>query len=593
MTKQEIKQIIELSSKKQFIYFDCFDTLLYRKHSPEYIYQSIGEFLIREFGFPENIVNSIPLFFWRCDIPFEQISKDIYLHYGLNSKIDFSLFFECIHKVFIEAEIRNTFLSDNSKDLLKKLKENGKDIYLLSDYFLGKNDIKNVLGANGLDANSIFSDIYISCDVNADKNSGKIYDYVIKKKDASIMIGDNKICDYEIPKSKGIGAFLLQSKKIKIQYCKYNDSKKSRDEKFLKKLAKHSQNSYGMTYLYLLGAFCKKLYAMLEHDDFIYFLSRDGYYMKDIFDSYLEYQNEKNIHTAYLKVSRLSMLFANPKILDFSAEEFAYAFESHSQWKIHSSNELLHYLGFEEQEIRAFDDHQTCDNYFQTENYKKLWTNLEFLEILRKKNEEANEKFRSYIEPHRGKIITVDMGWRGTSQNDMKEILGPDVLLHGYYIGTTFCIGEVDGSMKTGVLFDYLNDNRLTFRSIYPLEVILGNDQDQIVCYRQGEDVYVRDNRTEIFLEYPKPIMDEIKERIISLYEYDKEYFISSDYLIQFFSKAQRKQSLKNIAKFNKLWDIQNRNSNITKPSLKDYISVISFKYPKLVKKIKRLLRKI
>ena len=50
MTKKEIEVIKSKVENKDIIYFDCFDTIVYRKYSTKYVFYRLAEFLVQEYS---------------------------------------------------------------------------------------------------------------------------------------------------------------------------------------------------------------------------------------------------------------------------------------------------------------------------------------------------------------------------------------------------------------------------------------------------------------------------------------------------------------------------------------------------------------
>jgi FMN phosphatase YigB (HAD superfamily) len=81
----------------------------------------------------------------------------------------------------------------------------GKRVILLSDTFLPRSLIEPVLAENGI---KDYGALYLSCDVGVRKDSGALYRLVLDKEgispDALLMVGDNEHADLQIPMDLGI-----------------------------------------------------------------------------------------------------------------------------------------------------------------------------------------------------------------------------------------------------------------------------------------------------------------------------------------------------------------------------------------------------
>ena len=116
MTKKEIEVIKSKVENKDIIYFDCFDTIVYRKYSTKYVFYRLAEFLVQEYsvGIPfEYVQKSLQGFFVECDIPFKEIARNVYLHFFYNKDIDENEFVSKFESEFIKAELDNIELAPN------------------------------------------------------------------------------------------------------------------------------------------------------------------------------------------------------------------------------------------------------------------------------------------------------------------------------------------------------------------------------------------------------------------------------------------------------------------------------------------------
>lgn len=143
MTKKEIEVIKSKVENKDIIYFDCFDTIVYRKYSTKYVFYRLAEFLVQEYsvGIPfEYVQKSLQGFFVECDIPFKEIARNVYLHFFYNKDIDENEFVSKFESEFIKAELDNIELAPNILELLTwMISKKKKYIYLAISILEKKN----------------------------------------------------------------------------------------------------------------------------------------------------------------------------------------------------------------------------------------------------------------------------------------------------------------------------------------------------------------------------------------------------------------------------------------------------------------------
>ena len=572
MTNKEIKQILNECQNKKYIYIDCYDTIIHRKYSITYAFKILANYLKQEFDFEESLDQislSLKHIFFKCDLSFDEHVKNVYLHYNKYITISFEQFYLNFKNIFVDSEINNSLIDNGTLNLLKRLKEKNKKIFLLSDFFIGKEYINNLFEKfNILD---LFDDIYVSSDLKKTKSDGSLYT-VIKDKNQSIMIGDNKYSDFLIPQSLGIESFLVDAYKFKNNYNLFDNSY---DEKCYDKyleLSNLKNGEFAVNYKFIFFAFCKGLYQKLQQDDIVYFLARDGKFLKDCFDTYLKYYNLKNIKTRYISVSRIALMIASIDVNKLNFQEFGTIFKNHTNWNIKSNAQFLEALGFNSANLNKFlNESVEVDDYFNSSYFDKLYNSEEFKEIFKERQKIAKTKFLSLVSKrNQNRLVTVDMGWRGTSQNDMRMLLPNDVKLFGYYIGTSDCIGEIENSYKFGILFDYFNN--IKFKSNYSeIEGVLKTDQKQLLCYGDSTDYYLSDNGLKVFYEFSKKIQDGIISNFCELVKLDLCFPCSKEKILDFFHILERKESVKDIALLRFYWIKQNTNENL-KFGIKDYL---------------------
>lgn len=118
------------------------------------------------------------------------------MHFFYNKDIDENEFVSKFESEFIKAELDNIELAPNILELLTWMISKNKKIYILSDFYFGKKELKLLLGS--LMDVSVFEDIIVSADLGKTKYKGDLYDCVLEPHD-SIMIGDNELNDYKRP----------------------------------------------------------------------------------------------------------------------------------------------------------------------------------------------------------------------------------------------------------------------------------------------------------------------------------------------------------------------------------------------------------
>ena len=223
----------------------------------------------------------------------------------------------------IETEIsfchRNTIISP----LYEKAKEEGKRVIATSDMYLPKEVVSRILNDSGYE----IDEIYVSCEYNKTKGSGKLFDLVYEKEgiDAEDMIhfGDNYISDYSEARNSGTIAYQTpkivdmalsdEDNKAYLDYYHIHDNLSS--SIFISSISEYIVDNNDPFYTrlgYILGGPLVYSYlnflcndAKEKNIDELLFVSRDGFCLKEIYDRY--FYDTYKIFSAYVYLSRASI----------------------------------------------------------------------------------------------------------------------------------------------------------------------------------------------------------------------------------------------------------------------------------------------
>lgn len=531
--------------EKKVYAYDFFDTIVHRDCHPEKIL----------FQWSKEMANYLNLNVTSEDIyqirkKTEKIlkSKDGYeeiAHKELIKKIfdeinirDIN--FDEMYKVSYELELkieRNHIYIDEEckKDIINHYSRKDR-IIIISDFYNGKEFIKDILKYFNMDY--LFEDIYVSSDLNKRKSTGNLYKYVLSSLNIEPenlnMMGDNYISDFSIPQKLGINAI-----------CKrYNDkhfieTKKSLSKKVKKilfsNINKNVLSGYAGEFLY----FISKLYKTLHNRNVkkVLFCSREGQILKNLFDRYqIKTYGEKIIDSEYFYVSRKATIL--PSLKEFNEETFNMIFRQFKQLKL---KDFLKSIGFADDEIIDVsnniksnqDDYITIDD--NNELYTKLKNNKNFVHLYNKKRTIQKSLFISYLKSlgyslDCEKIFIVDIGWKGTIQDCIQEIIPNDCTVEGYYLGLrTKEFGCINIENKHGMLFSDTpnpckNYSLLEHNYLF-YERICAADHGPVLGYYSEEGKIlpiINNNRKEMLLyEYIKPFQNNLVktfDKLIDIY---------------------------------------------------------------------------
>lgn len=457
---------IENNTSGEIIFTDFFDTLVHRTVHPRYAIKLWGKFMVRELGL---LLTADELFAIRIDsldylgkiqnkrileVCYQSLIKEIYTRL-INSNYLADTNFSKFEKIFEQsdyiAETSVQFKNDKLVNALSSLKKKGYRIYLVTDFFFSKALMKKILGFHGI--LPLFDDVFVSCEMAKSKEGSTIYPAILEEikvePEAVIMIGDNK-------KSDVINAAKFKIKSIHTKHRSHHFRNKKNllgnDVKSFQKACSQIERSCRKSdqpfseYIIHFYFFVERLYKKAKRDDAknLFFLAREGLYLKALFDFYQElnqFDDTHKIQTHYLKASRQSAQQIALKPLD--DENFEGFKSSHRQMSV---DQLLQWFSFS-QEVKttilsdlSIDPLQVHENIFKSDVMKKLRNNSTFRESYDANRILQQKAFNAYIESFKAPIqqegiFLVDVGWGGTMQECIYNYFDKEIPVTGYYIG--------------------------------------------------------------------------------------------------------------------------------------------------------------
>lgn len=485
--------------KKDVLLTDLFDTLVFRKVEPEFVKKIWANHICKLF---ELNISMIELYTCRNkveselyskslsnnnegEITYQEIMSSVYEQLKKQINCSKNEFIEKCKNTELEIEYEVLYIDNEMYSLLNKMKKKGKKIICVTDMFYSKDMIEKILDRTNL--LPLFSNIYVSSEYLKNKKTGSLYDMVLKNEklsaDDCLMMGDNYYSDFESAKAKKIQSYHIDRTKQQEFYKKF--AHQNTPELNLEKFSKIDKRKYENfdKIVFSLYSFIEKLYFHLKANNFkeVVFLSREGEFLKKLFDSYCSFVYGEEIKSHYIYVSRKSTYLPSLKKLD--KEDFSALLDQYSYITI---REFLNSLNFTEKEIKKIeaefseeylrkkvgkvkefendiDDivpHLVLDfnkkiGWFKdSKEFARLKNNLTFKNIYEEKRSEQQDLFRKYIKQitKDTRIMVVDIGWNGSIQDNIQNILGKKYEIHGSFFGLCLRNNLVD-KRKTGLVF--------------------------------------------------------------------------------------------------------------------------------------------
>ncbi|WP_448913407.1 HAD family hydrolase [Gemella sp.] len=430
------ENIIKRISKKEYVSFDIFDTLIKRDVKKPTDVFSIIEHNYKIYDFYKRRIEAEKIARkGKVDTTIDEI-YDIYNELYLNNINEAEKIKNIEKQVEYELCVQNKLL----KKVYDFCIENNKKVYLISDMYLSSEILKEILEKNGY---SKYEKLYVSCEYNKTKANGELYKYIIQELgvDTSklIHIGNDIKTDYIMALKNNISA-------VKVKTKTYTGN--SLLDVFL---SNHKSNSSNFYYDFgysnfgpLLYGFCLWLKENVKKNniDNIYFLARDGYIIKKAYE--MIFVELDNIY--YLEASRRSLrvpYLSQKNSIDEMLEELPLPRQTNMIQIFDALGlELDIYSAKIKENGYSIERFYLREKVLKEEGFKNLISSIKDDIIANSISE--NEALKNYLKKNNfsRKNAIVDIGWGGSMQKYLRNIFDTlpgyeDKELVGFYFGLT------------------------------------------------------------------------------------------------------------------------------------------------------------
>ena len=131
------------------------------------------------------------------------------LYKVLKVNIDFHEFARTCLEIEERLEKEMCYRNEKGFQLYRIACNSGVKLICISDFYLSKTIVENIMIKNGYR----FDDIFISCDFLLSKRSGRLYQKISKQLECKpaqmLMIGDNEHSDFYMAKKQGMKAICI------------------------------------------------------------------------------------------------------------------------------------------------------------------------------------------------------------------------------------------------------------------------------------------------------------------------------------------------------------------------------------------------
>ena len=557
----------------ELISLDVWDTILRRKCHPDEIKLSAARFL--HLHYPEELKpaynSTVSLYHLRkkCE-NLSSLTEDYEFRYddavnmwlieafekGTKSEI----LQEARQKLLeheLKAELRSTEKDIAIDNFLKKIKYN--HMIFASDFYMPNQFLKKILRKN--EVLRYFTKGYVSCDLIKNKRSGKMYEYILNdfqiQPDQMFHIGDNKLADVDMPLKQGIKTFFYQDSQ-ETSLHKWFD--RAFQEKLNGESTLHGERILALSYLTAkrlklnskerIGAKIAPVAigyilfiieeAKRKKVDTIYFFSREGIFLKELYDLvveadpyYCKYPRSKLLEVSRLATFAPSLQKVDPKNLMRLWNQYSIqspkAFCASLNIDNHESKKLFETFGFDYgEEIKYPWKNDTFTKLIASSSFQKI---VQKYILLQRKNLIKYLKQQGLNKDQSISMI-VDLGWRGTIQDNISMLV--DEHIHGCYLGLFSYLNKQRTVSKAGWLFDNnLLENDWTNYEVGPIEMLFNALGGSVVEYRSKGDKIIPIKKEEpeedkVFLNYTVHFQNGIKKVLLDLIDYIAIHGLSS-----------------------------------------------------------------
>lgn len=515
LSEESIKRKIEQS---EVISFDVFDTLITRKViRPKDIFKIVRERLgNRGFDFVAERIQAEGDLDNMQSPKIEMIYKQMQKNLGLQDTE-----IEQLQKLEIQTEKDFLYRREAMCQILEWTLSLGKDVYLVSDMYLSKRVLENILSELGITG---YKELLVSCEYQCTKENG-LFEVLLHEKhitpEKCLHIGDNRFTDELSAQRSGINTYKIYSPIEMLESSIYADLIElcnSLEENIV--LAGFAAEAYnnpfgryegnGRLFLetekeiirYIIAPVIFKYMLWLTQklkttgSDFVLFPSRDGFLLKRLYEKICKKYTELLLpKSMYLFTSRRLALVSAAQ----SREDIERIISLPDERKIAESI-------FSRFQVSA-------ENISETEELSEDLTKL-----ILKKTKEEKENYTAYLKLFNlGKyrnIAFVDFVAIGTVQESLEKLTGQSY--HGLYFMRRMPDTKRREQLNCDALYGTATDfsaNTNLYRFYYLLENLLTSYEPSVFSIDiEGKPIFYKETRTKEQLKLVKQVHSYIEE---------------------------------------------------------------------------------
>lgn len=573
------KSAFSLLERNEYISFDLWDTLIRRKCHPEEAKLRLCRYIwIRSLARNSTSLTPVSLYHKRkqaedsiATAEWEYRFTESIAKLLKESDLIESKYLNPKHLEEVELRIEDdvTYIDDYGVSLLRFASQKSNKILLISDFYHSSEWLSRLLTLKGI--KQYFDAIYSSSDLLINKRSAALFRKIQQEKSIPleqwIHVGDNINADYNVPRALHLNAIhiictesIANTQRYSIA-CKdhLQSSKPYLHTHRLQKLLDSLTDSLGLEDadpLFVSGVKSSSLFlgftlriiedAFASEADKVHFFSREGIFFErlyqkavdiDVYDMRGEYPASD-----VLRVSRLATFAASlqePLIDDLMRI-----------WNLYSRQSLLALCKSLNLDIDSIASEackyglgidEVIEYPWLDDRVKSLLLSDNARKIIAEAVISQKSRLLGYLSMHGITIQSskalhiVDIGWRGTIQDNISYVLGNTTHIHGTYLGIDKYLNEQPVNTKK---YGYLCDNNdisierhLDLGDVAVLEFISNAPGGSVLGYDKSYTPITRviDGEERVILDQLSKIQDGIIHGLGTLLAYIKAHGLTSE----------------------------------------------------------------
>lgn len=514
------------------ISFDVFDTLVFRRCSPEAVQHGVARALAEFAGRPAGEAAEVLRMREACYAEEASLNRsrgldgDAHLT-AINARWATKLFpdersrWPGLAAFATEEKLRYEELACYTNPAmpaaLHALRQRGFRLIYVSDMYLGEELVSRLLARCGL--RQFFDAGYVSGDHALTKRTGRLFREVLAREgtDAASMmhIGDNARADGRRATALGIAACVVTERHaaasrdasdyaLALSCPEWHAVAASR---FAAPWREAGPTGMAIGRDVLGPVFASYTHGLAEHcarigADKVYFLSREGLLLRDLYEDWRAAFGFGLPSSDYLCLSRLTTVSASMR--GFGARELALAANANREV---TARKLLQPLRLPDDAVAAYAaawglrDQDAAIVDFEPHAFAE--TRID--DVLRERGREVGESARRELLEYLSRAgffqganaVLADVGWGGQIHENLEIALGdlPRPVLHSYFLGTD---AKGDSRRRRGldIHADFAEATRYgwaggaALKCVHIIENVCRAPHGTVVSYRDGEPVF-------------------------------------------------------------------------------------------------------